>query len=197
MRTFTTIAFIALVTLIAASSMGCAQEDDDNCGQTSGCNPPPETCGDDACQANEGENAQNCPEDCVPATCGDGTCSAADNENAQNCQMDCNVTCVSDPQLPVYCADTNTCWPAGTDCDLPAYGCSGYMDDNTMTTGRCTQLQAEDQIDSQISCCGGMYNDCPSQYPQWCPDQNACVREGECPTAATDCELPRLDCRQP
>jgi hypothetical protein len=196
MRTFTSIAFIALVTLIAASSMGCAQEDD-NCGQTSGCNPPPETCGDDACQANEGENAQNCPEDCVPATCGDGTCSAADGETEQNCEADCNVTCVSDPQLPVYCADTNSCWPAGTDCSLPTYSCSGYLDDNRATTGRCLPEQAEDQIDSQIACCDGVYYDCPSNYPQFCPDGRGCVREGECPIAATQCEIPRLDCRTP
>lgn len=189
MRSFN---MMMVLCLALASTTGCAPEDDTNCGSTDGCEVP-DTCGDEVCQAAAGENAQNCPEDCVPATCGDGTCAGA--ETPQNCQEDCNVTCVSNSDEPVYCGDTNSCWPAGTDCDLPTYGCEGYLDDNRMTTGRCLPEQAEDQIDSQISCCGGMYNDCPSGYPQWCPEQDACVREGECPSAAADCELPLLDCR--
>ena len=189
MRTFTLI----LICLALGTLTGCPSTDDTHCGSTTGCMPPPDNCGDEACQANEGENAQNCPEDCVPATCGDGMCAGA--ETPANCSADCNVTCVANSQEPVYCADTNSCWPAGTDCNLPSYECQGVLDDNRPTTGRCLPEQGEDQIDSQVSCCGGVYHDCPSSRPQWCPAQSACVADGACPSAATDCELPRLDCR--
>lgn len=179
MRTF----HLMILTCLALGLMACAS-DEDPCGSTSGCHVP-DSCGDGVCQS--GETAQNCPGDCVPATCGDGTCSAADHETADNCSEDCSVSCVSDPQMPVYCADTNSCWAAGTDCSAPAYTCGGV-------TARCLIGQVNDVEDSQISCCGGVYHDCSSQRPQWCPAQGACVAEGACPSAMTDCELPRLDC---
>jgi len=179
---------MVLVCLTAAFTFGCTPADDSNCGMTGGC-PMPENCGDDACQASEGENAQNCPMDCIASTCGDGTCSAADGETSSNCEADCNVTCLQ-ADKPVYCADTNSCWPANTDCQLPSYECGGQV-------GRCTEGQAANYDDSQVSCCGGVYHDCPIERPQWCPESSACVLDGACPSAATDCELPRLDCQAP
>lgn len=183
MRT-STIAFILSIILAAASSMGCGGEDD-NCGSTSGCMPPPETCGDELCQANEGEDAQNCPEDCAPSTCGDGVC--ASGEDTMNCEADCNVTC-QQADAPVYCADTNSCWPAGTDCQLPSYECGGQVD-------RCTDRQAHNLDDSQVSCCGGQTFVCHWSRPYWCPSQTACVASMDaCPGGAGACELWGLSC---
>jgi hypothetical protein len=185
MRTFTITLALSII-LSAAVGFGCAVKED-NCGSTSGCQPPPENCGDDICRAGEGENAQSCPEDCVPSTCGDGTCSASDGENAENCEADCDVTCLQ-ADLPVYCADTNSCWPAGTDCQRPAYECGGEVN-------RCTERQAAGLDDSQISCCGGQYFDCPELRPIWCPAQSACVAsKSDCPGGEKACELWGLSC---
>lgn len=175
-------AILCMLCLSAAVLTGCGGDDDDNCGSTSGCMPPPETCGDDACQAGEGENAQNCPEDCVPSTCGDGTCSAADHETAENCSADCNVTCLG-ADKPVYCADTNSCWPAGTDCSLPTYVCG---DDHT---SRCT-----DEGDA-INCCDGLVYTCWETQPYYCPENGWCVADtSECPEASTACTVWGLSC---
>lgn len=154
---------------------GCAEKDDD-CGQTSGCVPPPETCGDDACQANEGENAANCPEDCVPETCGDGACSAEDHETPDNCPEDCNVTCL-DPDKPVYCEVSNSCWPAGTDCDVQNYECGGEVH-------LCSSTQYA------FNCCDGMAFGCLKDTPYRCPAIDRCVETPEeCPGGAEACSV--------
>jgi hypothetical protein len=189
MRTFTITLALSII-LSAAVGFGCAAKED-NCGSTSGCQPPPENCGDDICRAGEGENAQSCPEDCVPSTCGDGTCSASDGENAENCEADCDVTCLQ-ADLPVYCADTNSCWPADTDCELPTYACHGE-------TLRCTTRQWNGVDASQISCCaGGVTAECPPNRPYWCPAQADCVATTDaCPEAASACPTWGFSCRAP
>ena len=175
MRTFKLMIMVALAFGITA----CASEDDDNCGQTDGCvPPPPDTCGDGACQS--GENAQNCAEDCVPDTCGDGTCDGA--ENADNCASDCQTVCTS-PQMPVYCADTNSCWEAGTDCSLPSYTCVGGA------INRCGGAEAA------VNCCSDAIYECWKEAPYYCPSTGDCLENmADCPGGGSSCTVWGLAC---
>ncbi len=180
MRSF----IITTVLFLLAALTGCAA-DKNSCAETDDCTPTPDSCGDSACRASDGETAQNCPEDCVPASCGDGTCSAASHETAENCADDCSVSCVADPEKPVYCGDTMTCWAAGTDCLMPTYMCAGQMQ-------RCGYDQ---EGDNQANCCNDRMDTCPSDRPYFCPEQNLCVAtKAECPSAAAVCTTWGLNC---
>ena len=44
------------------------------------------TCPDGVCEIGDGENYDNCPQDCH---CGDGMCNLMEGENALNCAVDC------------------------------------------------------------------------------------------------------------
>jgi len=69
-----------------------------------------ELCGNGKCDEGEGENYENCPQDCPkPVTCGDGSCDPG--ENYGNCPQDC-----PSGSLDNYCdgLDDGICDP---DCD--------------------------------------------------------------------------------
>lgn len=58
-------------------------------------------CPNNVCETEDGENADNCSEDCDPI-CGNNACESA--ESCQGCPEDCYEQCV--------CGDSNCNWPA-------------------------------------------------------------------------------------
>ncbi|MEM7674535.1 MAG: serine protease [Myxococcota bacterium] len=63
-------------------------------------------CGDDVCEATNGESSITCPFDCG-TVCGDGTCNG--DEAPTNCEADCgrcgNLVCDSDESVETCCTD--------------------------------------------------------------------------------------------
>ena len=80
---------------------------------------PPTKCGDDNCD--EGETAENCPQDCKPAAkCGDDNCD--EGETAENCPQDCTVVIPPECGNGV-CEDGETEDSCKLDCGEDNYAC--------------------------------------------------------------------------
>jgi hypothetical protein len=135
------------------------------------CAPVPDTCGNEICDRDQGEQLLSCSQDCGPQggfflnsrdpqLCGNGTCDAT--ESALNCPADCQTTCAVTADASVnirYGPGTNfgvmgNIQPGnpisvlGTNADLTWYalsynGTTGWVSGSVVTThGNCTQLQA-------------------------------------------------------
>ncbi|MBI3308401.1 MAG: hypothetical protein HYZ79_03420, partial [Candidatus Melainabacteria bacterium] len=78
-------------------------------------------CGDGKCETNQGENGQNCPEDCSgngsggnnQPTCGDGACEGS--ENPFNCPEDCS-SCEVDGFCDTVNGETGISCPLDCNC---------------------------------------------------------------------------------
>ena len=126
--------------------------------------PQPLDCGDNYCDRANGENCDNCEEDCA-CICGDDVCSSAwpDLETCQQCPEDCYEMCI--------CGDSV--------CDAPAEG-GGPLDEpcdeEDLREGKCSYCP--------LDCGSCQFFDCD---PHVCDAQT-----GQCRECGTDFECPHL-----
>ena len=92
-------------------------------------------CGDGQCEADLGENCNNCPVDCG-LCCGDGTCEPAYGENCDTCPSDCSCECGEECKSGA-CVFTN--------CDDKQCGDNGCG-------GSCGECEAEFECNLQGQC---------------------------------------------
>ncbi|MCH8880871.1 MAG: hypothetical protein IID34_13450 [Planctomycetes bacterium] len=104
-------------------------------------------CGDFIC--GEGENCQNCEQDCGRC-CGNGVCDSELGENCANCGDDCGVPCsplVGCTEFDSPCTDGQCTTCGAPDCPLTSCACG----DCTMTHSAFPDTAAE----AQVACAGG------------------------------------------
>ncbi|MCB9543773.1 MAG: chitobiase/beta-hexosaminidase C-terminal domain-containing protein [Myxococcales bacterium] len=210
----------------------------DGCGGTCGeceageicslegrCDPPPPSCGDDAC--NGAEDCSTCPADCGNC-CGDGTCDAAAGERCTTCPADCGCpageVCDADSAACEACApqcDGRVCGDDGCGglcgqcddgvacvagrCDAPCVpACAGRACGGDGCGGLCGMCEGEDVCTADGRCvaapaqCGDDTCD-PDEDCSTCPaDCGACCGDGACVAGVgEDCSTCPADCGCP
>jgi len=160
-------------------------------GLPDGVTPPPTTCGDGTCEANE--SCTTCPEDCgFCQTCGDGTCETT--ETCLSCPIDCGkcptcgdgiceavedcTTCPEDCGQCASCGD-GTCGPNEdcNNCPQDCGKCPGCGDGICSGTENCISCPADCGL---CSVCGNNKCEPPYETCTNCPQD--C---GQCQTVNT------------
>ena len=148
----------------------------------SGCDVVEPVCGNGDCE--EGEDEQNCPDDCTNQPCGDGDCDSPD-ENCDTCPQDCGDCCGNDVCEPEY---QETCSNCPGDCD-PCVDCGdgdcGVDEDCFGCPQDCDPCCGNGACDEGF---GETCGNCEADCGPCCGNQKCEEPEGEnCVTCEQDC----------
>lgn len=165
-------------------------------------------CGDGNCD--EGEDEDNCPEDCGSDPCGDGDCD--ETENCFDCPDDCGDCCGDDSCDEGYGEDCETCHEDCGNCPgcgdgecLDGETCNSCPDDCGDCCGNdiCEEIYGETCLECPTDCsCAAVCGDdqceedkgescvnCAPDCGTCCGDENCNADQGEnCNTCPADCD---------
>ena len=154
----------------------CTDEVDNDCDtytdcDDSDCDTDPACICDDDGTCEEGEDCNNCPNDCISGSggsvCGNGLCEGGDGEDCRSCPGDCNGRTTGAPSGRFCCGATEGC--DDSRCTEGSWDCTMVPQGTPYCCGDGTCEGAEDINNCAIDCgCTG---------PEDCDDSNECTTD--------------------